>query len=145
MILEAGLVAALFGSWINRSPEHQCSAGPYVLRYEERVEQTPEGSGWWGAISSTSRVITRLTINRGKEEVIVPRSAFGDLADVLSVHGRATKTGCEFSLVGGDGSESFKARIVVRGLDVASREVWDPAFPQFHREKTVYTDKEPPG
>ncbi len=117
--------------------------GSYKLVWETTIADT-SGWGWWGAIHDRGHVIKRMDLYHGKEQILMPRSAFSDLAEVLSIKGVKMKGGCKFVIIGGDASESFKAEILVRGDDVASRFLYDPAFPEYTNERTIYTRKAPP-
>ncbi|HEX4181725.1 MAG TPA: hypothetical protein VHY34_00510 [Caulobacteraceae bacterium] len=85
-------------------------------------------------------LVDSLVISVGAHEVFVPRSAFGDLADIWTVNLHpVTRDRFGLTLVGGDASAAYEAEIVFDRHRVRERKITDSEA-QMVSEKTTYFD-----
>jgi hypothetical protein len=86
-------------------------------------------------------LVDSLEISVGGRQVVVPRSAFGDMADVWTAKLHPMARGrFGLTLEGGDASESYEAEIVFDRSRVRERTITDREA-QMMAEKTVYYDR----
>jgi hypothetical protein len=119
-------------------------AKPYSVTVRVVVAERNDRRLGWGVFANIpNRRIGALQILAGRATVHVPASAWADLANPNSVTIRAERGGCVVRIVGGDASESYRALVRVRGLDVVERIVESGEFPGEHRERTRYRNVAP--
>lgn len=143
MLLLCSLVFARGGYRPPIVQDNPLKVGRYTLAWiKSSVSGDPPG--YWGGGGSTFPVISRMSLYLAKAEILVPRSAYSDLARVLYIKGVRSHDGCIITIRGGDASESYIATIVVKRDSVVSRFVRNPILSKYWNETTKYTNHSPP-
>ena len=83
-------------------------------------------------------VVDELTIMVGKTPLVVPRSAFCDLADLNNAEIDITASKSVLTLYGGDASESYIAKIEFNAEEVVRRSLTSAIEPSQPLEETTY-------
>ena len=124
------------------------SHGAYSAHLYTTSRSFPKGAelteGWWGAEQyGTLRVVSRITIKRGKNFLVVPVSAFSGLSLARELYVIPSKNGCKVKVVGSDASGAYTCVIVVRRDKVVERTVRLGEFPDLCYERTIYRTPRP--
>jgi hypothetical protein len=83
-------------------------------------------------------IVDWIGISIDGKKVIVPRSAFADLADLNDADIKVTKSGWIIDLGGGDGAESYIVHIYFDTNSVKRRTVFSGMDPESVLEETTY-------
>ncbi|MBI4378660.1 MAG: hypothetical protein HY578_06155 [Nitrospinae bacterium] len=105
-----------------------------------------KGFGWGAdtvpnnpAPSYPQSVITSVDLKAGKEDIFVPLSAYGDLANPRTISFEITQKGFRLIVNGGDAGTSYEAVLDFEGEHIKRRKVLDGEFPIEVWEETVYS------
>jgi hypothetical protein len=97
--------------------------------------------GLYGA--EKKRVVKRLHLSWKGEEMYVPMGAYADLSNVNTFEIESADDDAIIRVSGGDASESYRCRIVLKSGGVVSRHLENGEFPEHDSETTSYTNVMP--
>jgi len=81
------------------------------------------GSDWWGVDTVPDHVVSILEVRVGKDYVPLPRSSYGDLADVRQASLMVSKEKFKISVYGGETGTGYAACLEFDGSNLIGREV----------------------
>lgn len=84
--------------------------------------------------------VASFTIEAGKKDIVLPLSAFADLADPYTISiEKKSKNGFDIKLLGSETSEAYEALFHFEGDHLKLRKVKNLEFPDEAWEETVYS------
>jgi hypothetical protein len=108
---------------------------PYRAGYEWGADTTPSNP----SPAYPKSVITSVDVTVGKVKILIPLSAYSDLANPNTLTFETTSNGFRLIVVGGDAGGAYKAELYFEGKYIKRRKVASAEFPTEAWEETVYT------
>jgi len=143
------LCFALLQSCSTASAQRQLSAqvnklGVGVIAAELVVSKPYSNIGpramWWGTdLTEPNEVVTDLRITVAGEEIVIPFSAFSDLAEPRAVRIIETTMGFSLDIDGSNSAGAYRATLEFVGNRIARRHVASRAFPNERWDEFVYS------
>ena len=117
---------------------------PVVVSLRVARADRPKLLHWdyWGTDDGRrppNTIVTRLTVAIGRDTVLIPFGAYGDLSEPDSVWVSCGGSGATVYLRGGDAAGSYDASFVVLHGMLYKRRVQSGEFPEEVWEETVYS------
>lgn len=113
-----------------------------VLTLERRqMKDFTDSNRWWGtAFQKYPKMVTDMRVYRKKKEIVLPGSAFSDLAYIFDIGIKPQKDGCVITLYGADAGNSYLAKLTIKNGELVQREVHldGGGSPAWNWEKTIY-------
>ena len=118
--------------------DYSLSKGDLIVNIS--LAHTATNANCWGANKDaiTNRINTINVLNN-KKNVIIPFSAYSDLANIVSVTLSGDRMKFIITIIGGDASSSFTASICFNECYIVSRKVKLNEFPDDRYEETKYS------
>jgi hypothetical protein len=95
---------------------------------------------WWGTdLTSPNEVVADLRVTVAREPVVIPFSAFSDLAEPRVIRVLDTTAGFSLEIEGSDAAGAYRATLEFVGNRVARRRVVSREFPDERWDEFLYS------